>query len=106
MTRRYNNGATSANKVYYLRLLVLSLKFMPVSSKALNFAEQAPEENVGSCSPQDSPVAKIIGSSSSSDNPSNQQSSGSDRAAQREAALIKFRLKRKERCFEKKVSYL
>ncbi|KAF3565000.1 hypothetical protein DY000_02018054 [Brassica cretica] len=102
---KYNNGATSANKVYCLRLLVLSLKFMPVSSKALNFAEQAPEENVGSCSPQDSSVAKIIGSSSSSDNPSNQQSSGSDRAAQREAALIKFRLKRKERCFEKKVRY-
>lgn len=76
---KYNNGATSANK--------------------------APEENVGSCSPQDSSVAKIIGSSSSSDNPSNQQSSGSDRAAQREAALIKFRLKRKERCFEKKVRY-
>ncbi|CAF2335583.1 BnaA10g12930D [Brassica napus] len=76
---KYNNGATSANK--------------------------APEENVGSCSPQDSSVAKIIGSSSSSDNPSNQQSSGSDRAAQREAALMKFRLKRKERCFEKKVRY-
>ncbi|KAF8102392.1 hypothetical protein N665_0198s0097 [Sinapis alba] len=76
---KYNNGATSANK--------------------------APEENVGSCSPQDNSVAKIIGSSSSSDNPSNQQSSGSDRAAQREAALVKFRLKRKERCFEKKVRY-
>ncbi|KAJ0266680.1 Two-component response regulator-like APRR3 [Hirschfeldia incana] len=77
---KYNNGATSANK--------------------------APEENVGSCSPQDSSVAKIIGSSSSSDNPSNQQkSSGSDRAAQREAALMKFRLKRKDRCFEKKVRY-
>ncbi|KAM7278372.1 hypothetical protein ACFE04_005506 [Oxalis oulophora] len=28
-----------------------------------------------------------------------------DRAAQREAALIKFRLKRKERCFDKKVRY-
>ncbi|CAH8323382.1 unnamed protein product [Eruca vesicaria subsp. sativa] len=76
---KYNNGATSANK--------------------------AQEENVGSCSPQDSSVAKIIGSSSSSDNPSNQQSSGSERAAQREAALMKFRLKRKERCFEKKVRY-
>ncbi|XP_024011644.1 two-component response regulator-like APRR3 isoform X2 [Eutrema salsugineum] len=76
---KYNNGATSANK--------------------------APEENVGSCSPHDSSIAKIMCSGSSSDNPLNQQSSGSDRAAQREAALMKFRLKRKERCFEKKVRY-
>ncbi|CAH2069367.1 unnamed protein product [Thlaspi arvense] len=76
---KYNNGATSANK--------------------------APEENVGSCSPHDSSIGKIMGSGSSSDNPSNQQSSGSERAAQREAALMKFRLKRKERCFEKKVRY-
>lgn len=57
-----------------------------------------------SCSPHDSPIAKLLGSSSSSDNPLKQQSSGSDRWAQREAALMKFRLKRKERCFEKKVS--
>ncbi|ESQ42335.1 hypothetical protein EUTSA_v10013099mg [Eutrema salsugineum] len=63
------------------------------------------EENVGSCSPHDSSIAKIMCSGSSSDNPLNQQSSGSDRAAQREAALMKFRLKRKERCFEKKVRY-
>ncbi|KAG7538629.1 CheY-like superfamily [Arabidopsis suecica] len=76
---KYNNGATSAIK--------------------------APEENVGSCSPHDSLVAKLLGSGSSSDNPLNQQSSGSDRSAQREAALMKFRLKRKERCFEKKVRY-
>lgn len=60
---------------------------------------------MGSCSPGDSSVAKIMGSGLSSiDNPSNQQSSGSERATQREAALMKFRLKRKERCFEKKVS--
>lgn len=58
---------------------------------------------MGSCSPHDSSVAKMMGSSSSSDNPLNQVSSGSERAAQREAALMKFRLKRKERCFEKKV---
>uniref|UniRef100_A0A1J3GKK6 Two-component response regulator-like APRR3 n=1 Tax=Noccaea caerulescens TaxID=107243 RepID=A0A1J3GKK6_NOCCA len=76
---KYNNGATSANK--------------------------APEENVGSCSPQDRSVAKMVGSCSSSDNPLNQESSGSERAAQRQAALMKFRLKRKERCFEKKVRY-
>ncbi|EOA13282.1 hypothetical protein CARUB_v10026312mg [Capsella rubella] len=76
---KYNNCATSACK--------------------------APEENVGSCSPHDSPIAKLIGSGSSSDNPLNQQSSGSERSAQREAALMKFRLKRKERCFEKKVRY-
>jgi pseudo-response regulator 3 len=76
---KYNNGATSAKK--------------------------APEENVESCSPHDSPIAKLLGSSSSSDNPLKQQSSGSDRWAQREAALMKFRLKRKERCFEKKVRY-
>ncbi|CAF1890601.1 unnamed protein product [Brassica napus] len=52
VTRRYNNnGVASANK--------------------------APEENVGSCSPGDSSVAKIMGSGLSSiDNPSNQQSSG------------------------------
>ncbi|KAG5408941.1 hypothetical protein IGI04_005260 [Brassica rapa subsp. trilocularis] len=69
-------------------------------------ANKAPEENVGSCSPGDSSVAKIMGSGLSSiDNPSNQQSSGSERATQREAALMKFRLKRKERCFEKKVRY-
>ncbi|VVB16671.1 unnamed protein product [Arabis nemorensis] len=74
---KYNNTATSANK--------------------------APEENVGSCSPHDSSVAKMMGSSSSSDNPLNQLSSGSERAAQREAALMKFRMKRKERCCEKKV---
>lgn len=59
---------------------------------------------MGSCSPHDSPVAKLLGSGSSNDNPLNQQSSGSDRSAQREAALMKFRLKRKERCFENKVS--
>ncbi|EFH42627.1 pseudo-response regulator 3 [Arabidopsis lyrata subsp. lyrata] len=76
---KYNNDATSANK--------------------------APEENMGSCSPHGSPVGKLLGSGSSSDNPLNQQSSGSDRSAQREAALMKFRLKRKERCFEKKVRY-
>ncbi|KAL1208568.1 Two-component response regulator-like APRR3 [Cardamine amara subsp. amara] len=78
---KYKNGATSANK--------------------------APEENVGSCSPRDSSIAKLkgSGSGSSSDNPMKQQSSGSERSAQREAALMKFRLKRKERCFEKKVRY-
>ncbi|CAA7032119.1 unnamed protein product [Microthlaspi erraticum] len=76
---KYNNGATSANK--------------------------APEENVGSCSPHDSSVAKTNGSGSSSDDPLNQESIGSERAAQRQAALMKFRLKRKERCFEKKVRY-
>lgn len=59
---------------------------------------------MGSCSPHDSPIAKMMGSDSSSDNPLNQQSSGSERSAQREAALMKFRLKRKERCFEKKVA--
>lgn len=59
---------------------------------------------MGSCSPQDRSVAKMMGSGSSSDNPLNQESSGSERAAQRQAALMKFRLKRKERCFEKKVS--
>ncbi|XP_010483654.1 PREDICTED: two-component response regulator-like APRR3 [Camelina sativa] len=76
---KYNNGATSA-------------------SKAL-------QENGGSCSPHDSPIAKLMGSGSSSDDPLNQQSSGSERSAQREAALMKFCLKRKERCFEKKVRY-
>lgn len=34
------------------------------------------------------------------------QSGNSQRSIQREAALNKFRLKRKDRCFEKKVSYL
>lgn len=61
---------------------------------------------MGSCSPHDSSVAKLKGSGpgSSSDNPLKQQSSGSERSAQREVALMKFRLKRKERCFEKKVA--
>ncbi|KFK27550.1 two-component response regulator-like aprr3 [Arabis alpina] len=68
-------------------------------------ANKSPIEHVGSCSPHDTSVAKKMGSGSSSDSPLNQQSSGSERAAQREAALMKFRLKRKERCFEKKVRY-
>lgn len=49
----------------------------------------------------DTSFAKKLGSGSTNDNPLNQQSSGSERDAERESILMKLRLKKKEEASQK-----
>ncbi|KAK4344992.1 hypothetical protein RND71_035168 [Anisodus tanguticus] len=68
------------------------------SSQCRSISDEATESSFAVASPERAPVSESV-------NYNDRTRSESHSTSQREAALVKFRLKRKERCFDKKVRY-